>query len=181
MGDITIHGESVNYSMTAQYYELKSGIADLIETTDRIHKFDIKKALLLPSIMRKRVTIGPPYEEQIFTYSEFADILPIIQVSYREIPEPYEAYPVFRLQVPPSVSGIIRASRDFVHAMNWTQVVLVYDFSNSRYRHSVNTLEQHLSERKNNKRIKVMYKARIQSDTAAVSYTHLTLPTILLV
>ena len=168
MGDITIHGKRVNYSMTALYYELTNGISDLIETTDRIHKFDISKALRIPSIMRKRVTIGPPYEEQIFTYSEFADILPIIQVSYREIPEPYEAYPIFRLQVPPSIAGIIRASRDFVYAMNWTQVVLVYDFSNSRYRHSVNTLEQHLSESKNNKRIKVMYKARIQSDTADV-------------
>ena len=168
IGDITIYGKKVNYSMTALYYELSKGISELIETTDRIHKFDITEALTNPSVMRKRITIGPPYEEQIFTYSEFADILPIIQISYREIPEPYEANPVFRLQVPPSVAGIIRASRDFVHAMNWTQVVLVYDFSNSRYRHSVNTLEQHLSESKNEKKIKVMYKARIQSDTTDV-------------
>ena len=47
MGDITIHGKRVNYSMTALYYELTNGISDLIETTDRIHKFDISKACLL--------------------------------------------------------------------------------------------------------------------------------------
>ena len=168
IGNVTIHGATVNYSMTALYYELSRDISELIETTNLIHNFDIKTELRTPTISRKRITIGPPYQEQIFTYSEFADILPIIQVSYKEIPEPYEASPVFRLQVPPSVAGIIRASRKFVVAMNWTQVVLVYDFSNSRYRHSVNTLEQHLSEVQENRQIKVVYKARIQSDTADV-------------
>ena len=167
MGDITIHGK-VNYSMTPEYYELGTSMTELIETVNLIHNFNVSQQLKSPVKQRRRVTIGPPYQEQIFSYSEFADILPTIQVSYREIPEPYESRPVFRLQVPPSVAGIIRASRKFVAAMNWTQVVIVYDFSDARYRHSVNTLEQHFSEKTSSKTVEVVHKARIQSDIADV-------------
>ena len=179
MGDGMIYGidGKRNYTLNPEYHSLGRDIGKVVEVTNQIHSFSISQQHIQPIPNTKRITIGPPYPDQTALYGEFAQLLPTIQVAYNEIPEPHEESINLRVQTPPSFAGLIRTSRKFMEAMNWTKVVLVYDFSNSRYRHAVNTLEEHITQVHQNKSIKVVYKARIRSEATDIRVKSLlTLP-----
>ncbi|XP_066913116.1 gamma-aminobutyric acid type B receptor subunit 2-like [Clytia hemisphaerica] len=179
IGNGTIYGKDGkrNYTLNPEFHSLGRDIGKVVEVTNQIHSFSVTKQHLSPIPNIKRVTIGPPYPDQTALYGEFAQLLPTIQVAYNEIPEPHEESISLRVQTPPSIAGLIRTSRKFLEAMNWNKVVLVYDFSNSRYRHAVNTLEEHITQVHQNKSIKVVYKARIRSEATDIRVKSLlTLP-----
>ena len=152
------------YTLSPEFHTAGRNYAKLVELVNEIHAFATKNKRL-PEEMVKRLTIGPPYSDQITLYSEFLQVLPNIQVGYNAIPEPHAGNIRLRFQTPPSISGLFHTSRVFMLNMSWTHAILVYDFSNSRYRHSVNNLEEILQEKDaTNETIQVVYKARVRSE-----------------
>lgn len=150
------------FTMNALYEMTGNQTIDAVEAMNRLHPFDDQT--FRDFTLMKRATIGPPTNEQTNIFSDFAQVLPNIQYSYTEINEPYDVSSALHLQTPPSIMGQFHAVRSFMEVYNWTHAVIVYDFSDSRYRLSSNLLLDILQkEDQNNSSITVKATLRIRS------------------